>query len=287
MSRIAYVNGQYVRHQDAAINIEDRGYQFADGVYEVIAAVGGRLVDSERHFERLERSLSELRIAPPCARRVLYVIAREVLRRNNVRDGILYLQITRGVAPRNHAFPDNSAPSLVMTASRSRRPPSALVEQGVAVITIEDTRWRRTDIKSVSLLPNVLGKQLARDVGAYEAWLVDSNGMITEGTSTNAWIVTSEGEAVTRPLDHSVLAGITRLALLDVARGQGIPLVERAFSTAEAYSAAEAFLTSTTAFVLPVTSIDGQEIGDGRPGPVTRTLIESYLDHVANGISTA
>ncbi len=287
MSRIAYVNGQYVRHQDAAINIEDRGYQFADGVYEVIAAVGGGLVDSERHFERLERSLSELRIAPPCARRVLYVIAREVLRRNNVRDGILYLQITRGVAPRNHAFPDNSEPSLVMTASRSRRPPSALVEQGVAVITIEDTRWRRTDIKSVSLLPNVLGKQLARDVGAYEAWLVDSNGMITEGTSTNAWIVTSEGEAVTRPLDHSVLAGITRLALLDVAREQGIPLVERAFSTAEAYGAAEAFLTSTTAFVLPVTSIDGQEIGDGRPGPVTRTLIDSYLDHVANGISTA
>jgi D-alanine transaminase len=287
MSRIAYVNGQYVRHQDAAVNIEDRGYQFADGVYEVIAAVAGRLVDSERHFERLERSLSELRIAPPCARRVLYVIAREVLRRNNVQDGILYLQITRGVAPRSHAFPANSEPSLVMTASRRRRPPSQLVSEGVAVITIEDTRWRRTDIKSVSLLANVLGKQLARDLGAHEAWLVDSGGFITEGTSSNAWIVTSEGEVVTRPVDHSVLAGITRLAVLDVAREQGIPLVERAFSAAEAYSAAEAFMTSTTSFVVPVTSIDGRKIGDGRPGPLTRTLTESYLDHVANGIATA
>lgn len=286
MLRIAYVNGQYLRHRDAAVNIEDRGYQFADGVYEVFAAVGGRLVDSERHFERLERSLSELRIAPPCARRVLYVIAREVLRRNNVQDGILYLQITRGVAPRSHAFPDNSEPSLVMTASRRRRAPSRLPSEGVAVITIPDTRWRRTDIKSVSLLANVLGKQLARDAGAHEAWLVDAGGFITEGTSSNAWIVTSEGEVVTRPADHSVLAGITRLALLDVAREQGIPLVERAFSTDDAYRAAEAFMTSTTSFVLPVTSIDGWAIGDGRPGPLTRTLSESYLDHVANRIAT-
>ena len=287
MSRIAYVNGHYIRHQDAAVSIEDRGYQFADGVYEVFATVAGRLVDGERHFERLDRSLSELRIARPCARRVLYLIAHEVLRRNYVRDGILYLQITRGVAPRNHAFPGNSAPSLVMTANRRRRAPWALQKDGVAVITIEDTRWRRTDIKSVSLLANVMGKQLARDLGAHEAWLVDSGGLITEGTSSNAWIVTSAGDLVTRPADHSVLAGITRLALFDIARANGIPLVERAFSPTEAYGAAEAFLTSTTSYVLPVTSIDGREIGDGRPGPLTRTLAARYFDHVANRSATA
>lgn len=283
MSRIAYVNGCYIPQRDPAINVEDRGYQFADGVYEVIAAVDGRLIDGERHFTRLERSLSELRMTPPCARRVLHLIAREVLRRNNVRDGIVYVQVTRGVAPRNHAFPAPCEPSLVMTASRKRRPAAGLVEQGVAVITVEDTRWHRTDIKSVSLLPNVLSKQLAMEMGAFEAWMVDADGFVTEGTSTNAWIVTRDGEVLTRALDHSILAGITRLAVLDTARDKGIPVVERPFSVAEALSAAEAFITSTTSFVLPVTRIDGKEIGDGRPGPVTRALLASYVDHVENG----
>ncbi len=280
MSRIAYVNGQYLQQTEAAINVEDRGYQFADGVYEVIAAVGGRLIDLERHFERLERSLGELRIAPPCGRRVLGLIGREVLRRNRIRDGILYLQVTRGVAPRNHAFPAGDAPTLVMTASRKRRPPPALVDEGVAVITLEDTRWLRTDIKSVALLPNVLSKQRASDAGAFEAWLVGRDGLITEGTSTNAWIVTGEGELVTPPLSHAVLAGVTRIAVLDGARVNGVRVTERGFSAAEAYEAAEAFLTSTTSLVLPVTMIDGKNIGDGRPGPVTRLLIASYADHI-------
>ncbi len=283
MSRIAYVNGQYVSQQDAAVNVEDRGFQFADGVYEIIAAIGGRLIDCERHFERLDRSLAALRMSPPCGRRALRLIAREVLRRNTVRDGILYIQITRGVAPRSHAFPGNSEPSLVMTARRRSPPPAALVNHGVAVVTLEDTRWRRTDIKSVSLLANVLAKQLARDVGAHEAWLVDGKGCITEGTSTNAWIVTAAGEVVTRPLDHSILSGITRLAVIDIVREQQIPLVERTFSISEALQAAEAFLTSTTSFVLPVTTIDGEIIGNGRPGPVTRALIDGYIAHVSNG----
>lgn len=280
MSRIAYVNGQYLPHAEASVSIDDRGYQFADGVYEVIISIDGRLVDVERHFARLERSLSELRIAAPCSRRVMKLIARELLRRNNVRNGILYLQITRGVAPRSHAFPGGSVPSLVMTASRRIPPPRLLIEQGVAVVTMEDNRWRRTDIKSVSLLPNVLSKQLARDVGAFEAWLVDQDGYITEGTSTNAWIVTGEGELITRSLDHAILAGVTRLAVLDAARELGLPVAERPFSVAEALDAAEAFLTSTTSFVMPVTVIDGKEIGGGLPGPVTRRLLQRYTERI-------
>ena len=280
MSRIAYVNGQYLPHTEASVSIDDRGYQFADGVYEVIVSIGGRLVDIERHFARLERSLSELRMNAPCSRRVMKLIAREVLRRNNVRDGILYLQITRGVAPRSHAFPGGRIPSLVMTASRKNLSPRSLIERGVSVITLEDNRWRRTDIKSLSLLPNVLSKQLAHDVGAFEAWLVDANGFVTEGTSTNAWIVTREGVLITRSLDHAILAGVTRLAVLDAARELGVPITERPFSVAEALDAAEAFLTSTTSFVMPVTLIDGKEIGGGRPGPVTRSLIQRYAEHV-------
>ncbi len=283
MSRIAYVNGQYLPQADASVNVEDRGYQFADGVYEVVAAVGGKFIDLDRHFSRLERSLSELRMNPPCSRRVLDLIAREVLRRNNVRDGILYIQITRGVAPRSHAFPGWTTPSLVMTACRRRRPAKELIERGVSVVTLEDNRWRRTDIKTVSLLANVLSKQLARDVGAYEAWLVDDDGFVTEGTSTNAWIVTGAGEVLTRPLDHAILAGVTRLAVLDAAEHMGVSVVQRPFSVAEALAAAEAFMTSTTSFVLPVTTIDGREIGGGGPGPVTRRLIDGYGEHVSGG----
>lgn len=283
MSRIAYVNGQYLPQADASVNVEDRGYQFADGVYEVVAAVGGKFIDLDRHFSRLERSLSELRMNSPCSRRVLDLIAREVLRRNNVRDGILYIQITRGVAPRSHAFPGWTTPSLVMTASRRRRPGKELIERGVSVVTLEDNRWRRTDIKSVSLLANVLSKQLARDVGAYEAWLVDDDGFVTEGTSTNAWIVTGAGEVLTRPPDHAILAGVTRLAVLDAAEHLGVSVVQRPFSVAEALAAAEAFMTSTTSFVLPVTTIDGREIGGGGPGPVTRRLMDGYGEHVNGG----
>ncbi len=262
------------------VNVEDRGYQFADGVYEVIAAVGGTLIDLDRHFSRLERSLSELRMNAPCSRRVLKLIAHEVLRRNNLRDGLIYLQITRGVAPRNHAFPGWTAPSLVMTASRRKFPPREMIERGVAVVTMEDNRWRRTDIKSVSLLANVLSKQLARDVGAYEAWLVDGDGFVTEGTSTNAWIVTGAGEVLTRPLDHAILSGVTRLAVLDAAEDVGVAVKQRPFSVAEALGAAEAFMTSTMSFVLPVTMIDGREIGGGGPGPVTRRLMAGYGEHV-------
>src|SRR5579863_5769004 len=249
MSRIAYVAGQYLVHRQAAVHIEDRGFQFADGVYEVIAVKGGRLVDEERHLERLRRSLGELRIDPPMAEAALRVVISEVVRRNGVDTGIVYLQVTRGAAPREHAFPRAATPTLVVTARRTKPPDPRLGEDGVAVITIPDIRWQRCDIKSVALIANVLGKQAAREAGAFEAWQVDRDGAVTEGTSTNAWIVTADGEIVTHPADHAILNGVTRLAVLDVIRAEGLRCVERAFTVTEARAAREAFLTSTTSDV--------------------------------------
>ena len=280
MSRVAYVNGRYRPHRAATVHIEDRGYQFADGVYEVIAVQRGALVDEGLHLRRLERSLGELRIAEPMAEGALKTVMREVIRRNRVRDGIIYIQMTRGVAPRDHAFPKNPATQVVMTARRAKPPSAETVAAGVRVITIPDQRWARCDIKSVSLLPNILGKQQAREAGAYEAWQIDRDGNVTEGTSTNAWIVTEAGEVMTRQAGEAILNGITRLALIAVIEEHGFRLVERPFSAAEAKRAREAFLTSTTAFVLPVVRIDDVIIADGKPGPLTRKLREFYLRHV-------
>ena len=280
MSRIAYVNGRYLRQHEAAVNVEDRGYQFSDGVYEVIAAERGRLIDLDRHFDRLDRSLRELRIAPPCDRAALGVVLREVLRRNRIADGIVYLQITRGVARRNHAFPASSRTALVVTAARKRPPSVAAVERGVRVITVPDIRWKRPDIKTVSLLPNVLAKQQAVEAGAEEAWFVDGEGRVTEGSSTNAWIVVGPAEVVTRPLGTDILAGVTRQTVLDAARDSNIRVVERSFTVEEAKRANEAFLTSTTSYVMPVVAIDGTPVGDGRPGPVTRLLLDAYRRRV-------
>src|SRR5438874_3130285 len=234
MSRIAYVAGQYLPHRQSAVHIEDRGYQFGDGVYEVIAVMGGRLVDEERHLARLNRSLTELRINPPMNDSALKIVIREVVRRNGVDTGIVYLQVTRGVAPREHAFPKAAKPVLVVTSRRSRPPDPRLGRAGIAVITIPDIRWQRCDIKSVSLLPNVLGKQQAREAGAYEAWQVDDAGQVTEGTSTNAWIVTDDGAVVTRAADSAILNGVTRLTILDIIHREGYRLVERPFTVAEA-----------------------------------------------------
>src|SRR5438105_493869 len=227
MSRVAYVGGRYRPHREAAVHIEDRGYQFGDGVYEVIAVTRGRLVDEERHLARLHRSLTELRINPPMSDAALKVVMREVVRRNGVETGIVYLQVTRGVAPRDHAFPKAAKPTLVVTSRRSRPPDPRLGNDGIAVITIPDIRWQRCDIKSIALVANVLGKQAAREAGAYEAWQVDGNGEVTEGTSTNAWIVTGEGEVVTRAADSAILNGVTRLAIFDIIGREGYRLVER------------------------------------------------------------
>ena len=281
VSGIAYVNGRYVPRRQASVHIEDRGYQFADGVYEVIAVKDGRLIDGDLHYDRLDRSLSELRIAAPCSRAVMGIVFDQVIRRNGIRNGIVYLQITRGVARRNHAFPpDGTASSLVVTASRLLPPSPALVEKGVAVISLPESRWARPDIKSISLLPNVLAKQLAAEAGAYEAWFVDDAGRVTEGSSTNAWIALDGQEVVTPPLGSGILAGITRQSLLEAAKRANIRITERSFTIEEARMAQEAFVTSTTSFVLPVVSLDGQPVGTGIPGPVTRALLRAYQEHV-------
>ena len=282
MSRIAYVNGRYVPHAEAAVHVEDRGYQFADGIYEVIAISRGALIDEEGHLVRLERSLRELRIPEPMGRPALRHVMREVVRRNKVGEGIIYIQMTRGVAPRDHAFPATSETSVVMTAKRTKPANPAIARDGVKVITIPDIRWERCDIKSVALLPNCLGKQAAREAGAYEAWQVDDDGTVTEGTSTNAWIVTHDGEVVTRKADNAILNGITRIAVLEIIRGQqGLKFVERPFTVDEAKRAREAFITSTTAFVTPIVRIDDATVADGKPGPVGKALREAYLQHMA------
>ena len=281
MSRVAYVNGRYVPFADAAVHIEDRGYQFADGVYEVMAVRSGRLTDLEPHLDRLDRSLTELFMDSSMSRRALAVVLEEVVRRNRVIDGIIYLQMTRGVAKRDHAFPDQSKTSLVVTARSMPPRPAAILEKGVNVITVPDIRWQRCDIKSVSLLPNILAKQQAREAGAYEAWMVDEENQITEGSSTNAWIVDDSGDLITRHLDNAILSGITRNVVGDLAMRQQRRVVERSFTLKEAEQAAEAFLTSTTSFVTPVVQINDTPVGGGAPGPVTRALYELYEAHLS------
>jgi D-alanine transaminase len=279
--RIAFVNGRYMQGDAAMIHIEDRGYQFSDGVYEVCEVRDGDIIDERRHMARLARSLDELRIAMPMSASALAIVMRECLRRNRVRDGILYLQITRGVARRDHAFPPaGTKPSLVATArSLDVAANERIAAEGVAVITMNDNRWERVDIKSVSLLPNVLAKQAAREQGAREAWFVDRHGHVTEGSSSNAWIVNNEGKVITRPADKGILRGITRTVLIDAITAQGLELEERSFTREEAYSAREAFLTSASQVVLPVVRIDDRPIGNGVPGSVATALRARFHDH--------
>jgi D-alanine transaminase len=277
---MAYVNGRYVPHGSAAVHIEDRGYQFADGVYEVVTIVGGRMIDEEPHLDRLERSLRELEIVMPMSRSVLRMVMRELVRRNRVKDGLLYMQITRGVCPRDHKYPGPSVkPAVVMTTRQADYANSAKFEDGVKVITIPDIRWQRCDIKTVSLLPNCMGKTMAARADAYEAWQVDADGMVTEGTSSNAWIVTKDGTLVTRPATHAILNGITRLSILRIAGEEGIKFEERPFSVEEAKSAREAFTSSATSFATPVVTIDDRTIANGKPGSLTQRIFECYMDY--------
>jgi D-alanine transaminase len=280
MSRIAYVNGRYLRYGEARVPIDDRGYQFGGGIYEVCEIRDGALIDETRHLARFERSLAALRIRAPISLAALRFIMREIVARNRVRDGIVYVQATRGVARRDHGFPDPSTPpGLVVTARAiDRRVGEARAAQGVRVISAPDLRWTRPDIKSLQLLPNVLAKQAARDRGAYEAWLFDAQGHITEGASTNAWIVTAADVLVTRQADQAILRGVARTTLLDMVAAQGLGFEERAFSLEEAYGAGEAFLTSAVNIVMPVVAIDDRSIGDGRPGPLALSLRGKFHD---------
>jgi D-alanine transaminase len=281
MSRIAYVNGRYRPWRDASVHVEDRGYQFSDGVYEVCEVKGGRLVDERRHMERLARSLSALRIDMPMEPKSLAVVMRETIARNRVRDGIVYLQVTRGVARRDHAFPPSgTAPSVVVTARNlDHGAIESVASQGVAVVTVPENRWNRVDIKAIALLPNVLAKQAAREQGAREAWFVDGQGRVTEGSSSNAWIVTADGKVVTRAADTAILRGVTRDVLVEAIKARGLALEERPFTVAEAAGAREAFLTSASQIVMPVVRIDGRPVGDGKPGPVATALRQNFRRH--------
>jgi D-alanine transaminase len=278
MSRITYVNGLYVPHAEAAVHVEDRGYQFADGVYEVCEVRGGKMVDERRHMERLVRSLGEIHIRLPMPLAALGVVLRETIRRNRVRDGLVYLQVTRGVARRDHYFPDPSTPPSIVVTARASDPAKAeaTAAQGIGVITVPENRWDRVDIKTVGLLPNVLAKEQAKAAGAREAWFVDKEGRVTEGGSTNAWIVTAEGRIVTRPAEAGILRGITRTVVFEVAEKLQLRIEERAFTVAEVLAAREAFITAASTIVMPVVRIDGHPVGEGRPGPVARALRETF-----------
>jgi D-alanine transaminase len=277
MARIAYINGRYVPKSHARVAVEDRGYLFGDGAYDAIPVHNGHLSFADRHLDRLDRSLAELRIAQPMSRPALLQVAAEVIRRNDVKNGGLYIQVTRGVALRDHKFPKGIKPSLLMMARKWKAPAPDLLAEGAAVVTMPDQRWARRDIKSINLLANVLAKQAASEQGAVEAWLVDQDGMVTEGSSTSAWIATAQGELVTRPNSTEILPGVTRSVVVEVARDLSLTLQLRPFSREEAYAAREAFLTSTSSFVLPITQIDGRPVGDGKPGPIAARLREAYL----------
>ncbi len=288
MSRIAYVNGAYVTQPEAQVNVEDRGYQFADGIYEVVHLYRSRFTDWDLHFARLERSLREVRIALPMARAALEVVLAEVARRNRLSDGLLYMQVTRGVAPRDHVFPRRgTAPALVVTARRTAPYPKDVDRWTMSVISHPDERWARRDIKSVNLLPNVLARQAARERGAGEAILVDAAGMVTEGAATSFWIVDAEGVLRCPPLSNLILPGCTRAALIEQLRDEGIAFEDRSFSLAEARAAQEAFITSATSFVKPVVALDGSAVGDGHVGPVTRRLFALFARHVQGGLANA
>lgn len=280
MPRIAYVNGRYLPHSEAGVHIEDRGYQFADGVYEVCEIRHGVIVDLTRHLDRLDRSLSELSIRRPMSRAALTQVIREVARRNRVRNGLFYLQVTRGVARRDHVFPSpDTEPSLVITAKITD--PAVIAtknETGLKAITLPDNRWDRVDIKTVGLLPNAMARQAAKEKGAQEAIYVDSRGMVTEGAATNVWIVDKDGLLVTRPAEHGILRGITRTGLMDVAAKLGIAVQEREFSREEMLSAREVFITAATSICFPIVEIDGLPIANGHPGVMAERIRSTFFD---------
>jgi D-alanine transaminase len=289
MSRIAYVNGRYLPLSAAQVRIEDRGFQFGDGVYEVVYLHRGRLIDEDKHLARLDRSLGELRISPPLRRAALAGIIREVVARNRLHaNGLIYIQVTRGAARREHFFPAGTIrPTLVVMGRALAGFPKDLDAWATGIITGPDQRWDRCDIKTVNLLPNVLAKQAAKEAGAFEMAMVDAEGMVTECASSNLWIVDEAGQLRTRPLGHEILPGCTRAALSELLAEERVTLSETAFSLEELRRAREVFITSATSFVRPVIRVDGTPVEDGKVGPVTRRLFAAFARHVQGPLSNA
>jgi D-alanine transaminase len=276
--RIAYVNGRYLPHAQASVHVEDRGLQLGDAIYEVTNVMDGKPLDEEGHLDRMERSLREIGVAMPMSRAALKLVMREMIARNRIANGLLYLQVTRGAARRDHVPPKTKLkPTLILTMrSQDMAALKSRMEKGVAVTTAPDQRWKRCDIKTVQLLPNLLAKEAAKAKGAYEAWLVDDDGFVTEGGSTNAWIVDQSGKVVTRDLSNAILPGVTRAIILAAIRDAGMEVAERKFTVAEAQKAREAFLSSATGAAVPVVMIDGVKIGEGFPGALSRRIHALY-----------
>lgn len=279
--RIAYVNGRYLPHGQAMVHIEDRALQLGDGIYEVTSVVGFRPVDEEAHLDRMERSVRALGIAMPMERAALKLVMRQVIARNRIADGLLYLQVTRGAVRRDHVPPsDPPRPTLILTMrAQDRAALAARMRTGIAVSTQPDIRWGRCDIKTVQLLPNLLAKQAAKAAGAFEAWLIDKDGLVTEGASTNAWIVDAAGTVITRDLSGAILPGVTRRIMLDAMAQAQVKVEQRPFTLAEALAAREAFISSATGAAIPVVAIDGKPVGDGKPGPLTQRIYALYAAH--------
>jgi D-alanine transaminase len=282
MSRIVYVNGSFVPEADAKVSVFDRAFLFADGVYEVTAVLGGSPFDLDAHLSRLDRSLAEMQIAPPLSHAELRALHRELIARNGVEEGIVYLEITRGVADRDFLYPTDAAPTIVAFTQSRPLLDNPYANTGIKVVTIPDLRWKRRDIKSTSLLAQTMGKQQAKLRGAYEAWMVE-DGVVTEGTSSTAFILDAKGRLRTQPLGHHILPGVTRRAVLRLAESEGLTIEERPFTVTEALQAREAFLTAASAFVLPVVEIDGVAIGEGRPGPIARAFRRLYIEEARKG----
>jgi len=276
MSRIVYVNGAYLAEEEAKISIFDRGFLFADGVYEVSSVIRGRLVDNQAHLRRLQRSLAELGMSAPVTNREIELIQLELIARNSIDEGIVYLQVTRGAADRDFSYPEGVQSTLVMFTQRKKILDNPQAKSGISVITTPDIRWARRDIKTVGLLAASMAKMIAKRAGADDAWMVEQ-GFVTEGSSSNAFIVTDAGSIITRQLGQEILHGVTRRAVLKLAADAKLTIEERPFTIAEAHAAQEAFITSASAFVLPVCSIDGNPVGDGKPGPISTRLRNLYI----------
>lgn len=280
MPRISYINGKYVPHHLATVGVEDRGLQFADSVYEVVALIDGKFADMRGHLDRLERSLRELRIDMPMRRKALEIAMRHLVSLNRIKNGGLYIQVTRGEAARDFKFPKDTAPTLIMTLRSATFDIEARKSAAKKVITVPDIRWQRRDIKTTGLLAQVLAKQTALDAKADDAWMFDDKGMINEASASNAWIVDKKGNLITRPTkENKILKGVTRSALQSFCKGAGIKLVERPFSVKEAKAAKEAFMSSAVALIVPVSHIDGVRIGDGKIGPVTSKIFDLYMNY--------
>lgn len=284
MAKISYVNGKYLDHKNAYIHIDDRGYYFADGVYEVITVLENNIIDWELHYKRLVRSLTELQISNIFKEDELYTVVKNTLEKNNLSNATIYLQITRGVAEREHQFPKNVSPAIIVTASNIKKPNTESYKNGVSIITCPDIRWLRRDIKSISLLPNILAKQQAVEAGAAEALFVDTSGTVTECTASNFFMIDDNNTIITHKADHYILNGITRCGIIECAKKLNIQYEEKNFSLTDILAAKEAFISSTTKWVLPVVKVDNKKIGEGKAGKVTRQIMEEYKTYINNQI---